>query len=148
MNVLRRLSFLLLLLTSTALLAIQGGGYGFRGFDAGPEVEEAGPSQKTEFYMSRLRYATAMGYGGYGFRRGFGGGTWSRDYPKADRQLLLAVRRLTRIDARSTEQVVDINSNELFDYPWVYAVQAQTWTFNDEQAARMREYLKRGGFLM
>jgi hypothetical protein len=31
---------------------------------------------------------------------------WSMDYPSIDRHLLQGVRRLTRIDARSVEQVL------------------------------------------
>ena len=30
----------------------------------------------------------------------------------------------------------------------MYAVQVQTWSFNDDEAKRMREYLLKGGFLM
>ena len=115
--------------------------------------------EKAEFSWSRLAYNTAMGGGGYGgFGGGYGGGgfgggygrwaTWQRDYPKADRQFLMALNRLTRIQGRSTEQVVSLDNDDIFNYPFVYAVQVQTWTFTDEQAKRLREYLLKGGFLM
>jgi len=113
---------------------------------------------KAEFTWSRLSYSTAMGGGGYGgFSGGYGRGygrygrgfaTWQRDYPKADRQFLMALNRLTRIEGRSTEQVVSLDNDDIFNYPFVYAVQVQTWSFTDEQAKRMREYLLKGGFLM
>ena len=117
-----------------------------------PYTEEPG-DQKAEFYWSRLRY-TSSGYGaggyGYGYGNGFGFGFfgWSRDYPKADRQFLMALKRLTRIDMRPTEQVVDLDSDEIFNYPWIYAVQVANWTFTDAEAKRLREYLLKGGFLM
>jgi hypothetical protein len=107
-----------------------------------------------EFYWSRLSYTAGTGssfgsYGGWGGYGGYGyGGTWSRDYPKADRQVLLAMKRLTLIQGRSTEQVVNLDSDDIFNYPWVYAVQVQTWSFTDEEAKRLREYLLKGGFLM
>ena len=110
--------------------------------------------EKAEFAWSRLSYTTAMGGGGYGGfgggygRRGGWGATWQRDYPKADRQFLMALNRLTRIQGRSTEQVVSLDNDEIFNFPFVYAVQVQTWSFSDEQAKRMREYLLKGGFLM
>jgi hypothetical protein len=111
--------------------------------------------EKAEFSWSRLSYNTAMGgggYGGYGRGGGYGGygrwATWQRDYPKADRQFLIALNRLTRIQGRSTEQVVSLDNDDIFNYPFVYAVQVQTWSFTDEQAKRMREYLLKGGFLM
>ena len=109
-------------------------------------------SEKAEFSWSRLRYRPrASNYGGFGY--GYGGyGSWSRDYPKADRQFLLAMHRLTRIDGRTTEQVVDLDCNDagsdIFNYPWVYAVQVESWTFTEAEAKRLREYLLKGGFLM
>src|ERR1700753_4495030 len=60
----------------------------------------------------------------------------------------MALKRLTRIQGRPTEQVVDLDSDEIFNYPWIYAVQVQTWSFTDEEAKRLREYLLKGGFLM
>jgi hypothetical protein len=109
--------------------------------------------EKAEFYWSRLRY-TSSGYGSGGYGYGYGGGFgygffgWSRDYPKADRQFLMALKRLTRIQMRPTEQVVDLDSDDIFNYPWVYAVQVANWTFTDAEAKRLREYLLKGGFLM
>ncbi len=108
-------------------------------------------AQKAEFSWSRLRYTPRMGsgggYGGYG-GYGRGGGSWSRDYPKADRQFLVALNRLTRIQGRNTEQVVDLDSDEIFNYPWIYGVVVQDWTFTDDEAKRLREFLLKGGFLM
>ena len=115
--------------------------------------DDAETNVKAEFYWSRLSYTPAVGssfaggYGGYGGGYGWGR-SWSRDYPKADRQVLLSMKRLTRIQTRSTEQVVDLDSDKIFDYPWVYAVQVQTWSFTDQEAKRLREYLLKGGFLM
>ncbi len=109
-------------------------------------------NEKAEFYWSRLRYTSGnagMAGRGFGFGYGFGGyGGWARDYPKADRQFLLALKRLTRIQMRPIEQIVDLDSDEIFNYPWVYAVQVANWTFTDAQAKKLREYLLKGGFLM
>ena len=43
---------------------------------------------------------------------------------------------------------MDLDSDRLFDYPWIYAVGVNTWSFTDEEANRLRDYLARGGFLM
>ena len=112
-------------------------------------VPDDGTGEKAEFYWSRLRYTASNfgGGGGYGYG-GFGYGNWARDYPKADRQFLLALKRLTRIQMRPTEQIVDLKSDQIFNYPWVYAVQVANWTFTDAEAQRLREYLLKGGFLM
>ena len=144
-------SAVLLMGLSTGVLALQGGG--FRRFQAPPqgrygEYETAGDS-KHEFAWSRLRYTPLGGsFGGFGFGYGGGYSSWSRDYPKADITFLAALRRLTRIDARSYQQVVDLDHDDIFNYPFVYAVQVQSWTFSEEQAKRLHEYLLKGGFLM
>jgi len=99
-------------------------------------------AEKTEFVFARLAYPN--------FGRNFWGsrGYWTIDYPKADRQFLQGLRRLTRIDARSVEEVVDLDSDRIYDYPWIYAVEVGHWDLSDEQAARLRDYLLRGGFFM
>jgi len=150
MRLLSRVAVLLLLAgAGTGLLALQRGGFQQEDeYGSAREARTYSPddeSGKSEYTWSRLRYTAAGNYGGYGYGRG---GNWARDYPKADRQFLIALRRLTRIRARPTEQVVDLDSDDIFNYPWVYAVQAQTWTFTDAEAKRLREYLLKGGFLM
>jgi hypothetical protein len=97
-----------------------------------------------EFYFSRLAYTAGYASGG-GFR-GRGGG-WMEDWPRADHDCLLALRRLTRINSPSPLSVVDIDDEHIFDFPWVYAVGVSNWAFTDAEAARLREYLARGGFL-
>ena len=111
-----------------------------------PEMED--PSEdppdawaKAEFAFARLRYRSVS----YGFYRR---PTWGIDSNKAERQLLRGVRRLSRIDARSVEQIINVDSDELFDWPWLYAVEVGHWQLDDSQAKRLREYLDRGGFLM
>jgi len=116
--------------------------------DFGFGNDDSPTNVKAEFYWSRLAYTSNSqnnfgDFGGYRWRN-----AWSRDYPKADRQFLIAMHRLTRIDGRPTEQVVTLDSDEIFNYPWIYAVQVQDWTFTDAEAKRLREYLLKGGFLM
>ena len=58
------------------------------------------------------------------------------------------MRRLTRIDVRSVEQVTSLDDDDVFNWPWIYAVEVGHWGLDDRQAQRMRDYLNRGGFLM
>ena len=117
--------------------------------DFGFGNDESPSNVKAEFYWSRLAYESNMqSYsGGMGYH-GWGRTSWSRDYPKADRQFLIAMHRLTRIDGRPTEQVVRLDTDDIFNYPWIYAVQVQQWSFSEAEAKRLREYLLKGGFLM
>ena len=100
-----------------------------------------------EWTRARLKYTQ---YGGGFGRRGFGGGNrWTMDYPRSDRHLLPGIARLSRIDARSIEQVVELdNTDDVYNWPSMYGVEVGYWSLNDEEAKQLREFLNRGGFLM
>ena len=148
----RRLSVtwmcLLCVLGSSVTFAWQRRGRGGGGFGYGDDPAPLPPdyNEKTEFYWARLQYPEFRA-GGFGGRRGFGR-SWTTDYPKNDRQFLQGLRRLSRVHARSMEQVVDLDSDRIFDYPFVYAVEVGHWELSDAQAKKLREYLDRGGLLM
>ena len=100
--------------------------------------------QKAEWTRARLRYPGVSG----GFRRRLDL-NWTTDYPRSDRHVLEGIRRLTRIDARSVEQVVDLDgTDDVFNWPMMYAVEVGHWALPDDQAKQLREFLLRGGFLM
>ena len=103
--------------------------------------------QKTaEFIRGRLKYRDA-GFGRRG--RGRGAGSWTTDYPRSDRHFLEGVRRLTRADAKSVEQVVELDqSDDIYNWPFVYAVEVGHWDINDEEGKQLRDFINRGGFLM
>jgi hypothetical protein len=74
---------------------------------------------------------------------------WTVDYPRSDRHLLAGVRRLTRIDTKSVEQPVDLDGEEdVYNWPFMYAVEVGYWNLSDAEAKQLREYLLRGGFFM
>jgi hypothetical protein len=74
---------------------------------------------------------------------------WTQDYPRADRSFANAVRRLTRVEARSVEQSVSLDDgDEIYNWPWLYAVQVGEWGLTQAEADKLRDYLLRGGFFM
>jgi hypothetical protein len=59
------------------------------------------------------------------------------------------MRRLTRIDTRSVEQPVNLDDDDdVYNWPWLYAVRTGEWELTSAQAKKLRDYLDRGGFLM
>ena len=61
----------------------------------------------------------------------------------------MALRRLTRPDTRSVEQPINLDDGEdVYNWPWLAAGEMGDWKLTDPQAARLRDYLLRGGFLM
>lgn len=111
-------------------------------------------NQPAEFAFARLMFPGGWndGYCSTGrfcgdFRLGLS--LWTQDYPRADRHFLGAVRRLTRIDTRSVEQVVNLeDGDEAYNWPWLYAVQVGEWGLTPAEAKVLREHLLRGGFFM
>ena len=105
---------------------------------------------KTEFGFARLMFPPGPlnGYRGRDWDWHEGNSLWTQDYPRADRHFLLAVRRLSRVDARSVEQVVNLDEGDAYDWPWLYAVQVGEWGLTDKQGQALREYCLRGGFFM
>jgi hypothetical protein len=109
----------------------------YNDFPVPPDWEE-----KHEWTRARLHVP--------GINRGYRSSlNWTMDYPRSDRHLLQGMRRLTRIDTRSVEQVVELDhSDDIYNWPSLYAVEVGHWFIPDDQAAQLREYLLRGGFLM
>jgi len=103
--------------------------------DDPPDADE-----KTEFTFGRLRYRSP--FDGRWYSR------WGIDANKGDRQFIAGIRRLTRVHARSIEEIVDIDSDDIFNWPWMYGVGVGDWVLSDAQALRLRKFFDRGGFLM
>ncbi|HTS75188.1 MAG TPA: DUF4159 domain-containing protein [Bryobacteraceae bacterium] len=106
-----------------------------------------------EWVRARLRYPDIYGYPDHSMLMLRGGkawpGQWTMDYPRSDRHLLQGVRRLTRIDTRSVEQVVSLDgTDEIYNWPALYAVEVGHWKLPQNEAEQLRQYLLRGGFLM
>ena len=97
--------------------------------------------EETEFYFARLAYTGS-------FDGRWGPNAWLIDSPKAERQFLQGVRRLTSLHVRSMEKYVKATDPELFDYPWIYVVEPGQWALTQAEADALREYLLRGGFMM
>src|SRR2546427_9685751 len=143
----RGLLLLLFVGSGATLLALQQGYYG-GGFGGYRVYPDGNWEQKDEFAFARLRYPIRMAsYGGSGDLGMFRNGGWSEDYPRADRQFVQGVLRLTRIDARPYQEVIDPDSDEIFKWPCLYAVNVANWHFNADHAKHVRDYCQRRGRL-
>ncbi len=102
-----------------------------------------------EFHFARLIYTNAAGS-----RRGRWGSAAYTDYADAEYHLMQGINRLTRVDGAVVDyygdggRLITLNGDRVFDYPWLYAVEVGQWYLSDPEAALLREYLDRGGFLM
>src|SRR5262245_20718966 len=120
---------------------------GFEGFQqrrrpaAAPEA--TGPSFG-EYTFVRTIYDSP--FSGYGYRRG---GTWSTDYPNADNNFIVGLREWagTNLKIAPRPEQIPIMDDRIFDYPIIYFVEPGFLELSNEQAARLREYVARGGFM-
>jgi hypothetical protein len=112
--------------------------------------------EKAEWVQARLMYPNhpEARFSRWGRRYGGppdwreGGTSWTQDYPRADRHFAAAIRRLTRINARSVEQPANPDDlDDFFNWPWLVAGEMGDWKLTDAQVKTLREYLLRGGFL-
>jgi hypothetical protein len=105
-----------------------------------------------EFVVGRLMYPQVTSGGVLGAGRGdwrYGGTAWAVDYPLGDRTFAALLRRLTTLGVRSVEQPVNLDHpDEVFHWPFLISGLVGAWDLSDEQAATLREYLLRGGFLL
>lgn len=99
-----------------------------------------------EFQFVRLMYQ-ANRYCSNGWGRG-GYQAWQTDWPDAEHHFVKGVGRLTRVEAARDGHLIMPSADDIFDYPWIYAVEVGNWYLSDREAANLREYLLRGGFLM
>lgn len=110
----------------------------------GPRLENPAATAGTfPFYWTRAVYS---GYGRRGYRRG--GGSWAVDYPKGDRQFLVVLKRLVRLNAYDWENAVRLDDPELRKFPVLYAVEVGGMDMTEAEVEGLRGYLDAGGFLI
>lgn len=114
------------------------------------EPAQAKFAPKAEYNFVRLQYTDLPQYHrrfGWSSRGGTGAGWWMMDWPDAERHFTTGIERLTRI-AVAEPTHLRLTDPKLFDYPWIYATQVGWWDLSDAEIRCLREYLRRGGFIL
>jgi Domain of unknown function (DUF4159) len=81
------------------------------------------------------------------------GGNWSVDYPRADVNLSIRFSELTkaRISTAAAGEpnhlVIGLTDPALFECPFIMMTEVGSAYLSPEEAAKLREYLQKGGFL-
>ena len=89
------------------------------------------------------------------FRGALGGdgGNWSVDFPRADINLSIRLAELTKTpvsqagELQPNHLIVRLTDDMLFQCPFVMMTEVGSVYFDEREAARLREYLLKGGFL-
>ena len=90
------------------------------------------------FTFVRLRYTGNSWYGN----------GWAVDLPASDRNFIQKLAQATDIPVACHEKIIPVGSPELFNYPFAYILEVGTLNLTNAEAANLREYLLRGGFIM
>ena len=101
----------------------------------------------SHFVFTRIRYGASGG-----LARGFfggGGGGWEHDYPTADRNLAAILDYITNMRVRMDgSNILDLDDPRIFENPVIYMSEPGYWTTDDAEAASLRAYLLKGGFII
>jgi len=93
----------------------------------------------TEFIFARWHYGTG----------GWRGDGWSHDYPIAEEHILQIMTETSLINVeRLSYRIVELDSEEIFDYPFSYISEPGEMWLTDQEVENLREYIDRGGFVM
>jgi hypothetical protein len=149
----RRFTLTALLLASVFLLTIAPGvgqqqNQGFSGLANGPSRPTRLPTTGNrigEYTFARIIYDSPHSPYNQWF-----GGAWRVDYPEADINFMEGIHLWAGTNLFLSSNPVQIRATDprLFDYPFSYIVEPGHMELTDEDAAAIREYLMRGGFLM
>ena len=111
-----------------------------------PDVGSYGGVDGSEFVFARLIYNEGLvNFRGYGRR-----GSWSTDWPEADKHLTIAIDRMSNVRVVMDQDIaIEIMDPNLFSYPFLYALEVgRGMDLSQDEADQLREYMERGGFLV
>jgi hypothetical protein len=94
------------------------------------------------FTFVRIRYDPAPG-GFWPGRRP----SWIHGYPLAEHNLMKIMNEVSFLDAHDEINTLTLDDPALFKYPIAYIIEVGWWTVSDREAAGLRTYLQKGGFL-
>jgi len=97
--------------------------------------------EEDTFSFARLKFGDSS-------RFGYGRAAWNDDTPEADLMLGYRLYQTTAIKVRPGVHFIDVTTNELSKYPFVYLAGAGRLDLNEEEVVALRHYLNSGGFLM
>src|SRR5688572_18352082 len=81
------------------------------------------------------------------------GGNWSVDYPRADINLSIRLAELTKSyvsmddGGEPVPLLVRLTDDVMFECPFIMMTEVGSAAISDEEGARLRLYLEKGGFL-
>ncbi len=124
-----------LALSALALPALGAQEFFGRFFQPRPAVVE----YDSHFAFTRIRYGARVG-------RPCG---WEHDYPTADRNFSAILDYITNMRVHLKDSnILDLDDPRIFENPVIYMSEPGYWTTDETEAASLRAYLLKGGFII
>jgi hypothetical protein len=96
------------------------------------------------FAFARLKFET--GQGGYYY---MGLPAWAHGYPNAENNLAKILNEVSEIRPHfEASNVMALDDPNLGKYPVAYMAEPDYWTMNDKEAAALKAYVAKGGFII
>jgi len=116
-----------------------GGGYGGR---SRREAIRPNTPYDGRFTFVRVRYGPDYGFVSQGL-------PWSHDYPTGEQHFMKILNELSLLNPHTEEtNILTFDDPELFRYPVAYLCEPGAWVMSDQEAASLRTYLRKGGFMI
>jgi hypothetical protein len=136
------LATLTVLLTLTAGAVAQRGGFG--GGPRGPFRVLPNTPYDGRFTFVRVKYETAPGGYWYG-----GWPAWGHGHPIAEQNLMRIMNEISLLGAHEAEiNTLSFDDPDMFNYPIAYVIEVDWWMMTDREAAGLRDYMQKGGFVI
>ena len=123
-------------------LAQRRGGFGGFGRRGAPIPIQPNAPYDGRFTFVRIRYGPDYGYAAQGMM-------WTHDYPAGEQHFMKILNEVSYLNPHTEEtDILPFDSPELFRYPVAYLCEPGAWTMTPEEAANLRAFLLKGGFLI
>ena len=126
-----------IVLATTALAQFGGG-------PRGPFHERPNIPYDGRFTFVRVKYTTAPGGYWYG-----GWPAWGHGYPLSEQNLMNIMNEVSYLGPHIDEiNALTLDDPELFKYLIAYMIEVDWWAITDNEAAALRTYMQKGGFVI
>ena len=139
---LRILVALMLSVSAAALAQRRFDDFGGYSYDRVPAIHNI--PYDGRFTFVRIKYDTAPG----GYWAG-GRPSWVHGYPIAEEHLMRIMNDISYLAPHTDDaNVLTLDDPDLFKYPIAYIIEVGWWTLSDREAAALRAYIQKGGFVI
>ena len=123
-----------------AMLSIAGLSHSqeFGWFRGAPILQNDPPA--TDFIAARWHFGTNGAIGHMG---------WAHNYPYSEQHFNSFLERITLLDVEPMSyRIVELDSEEVFDYPFAYVSEPGEMQLTEQEVANLRDFVQLGGFIL